>query len=197
MTQEKPQENMHGETCPFCSKAKLVLQQIEYVYEDPDSPKVSVPGVWVEHCPNCSENIFPAASSKYIEDFLVELDDQLSPRELIRIREDLGVDQGEMSEILGLGDKTYHRWEKGTQFPSRSMGYYIRILANHPETFEWLRERTWRKSNRLRKSSCHRESSPDFIAMFPDLSRTLVVGESTRKLGNPARGLMKVSFILR
>lgn len=197
MTQEKPRESMEGESCPACSKGRLELEPIEYVYEDPDSPIVSVPGVWVERCPACGENFFPSASSQYIEDFLAALDDQLTPRELENIREDLGVDQGQMGEILGLGDKTYHRWEKGTQFPSRSMSYYIRILASHPETFEWLRERNWRKSNRLAKFACHEDSIPDFIAMFPDLSRTLVAGESMRKLGNPARGLLKVSFALR
>ena len=40
-----------------------------------------------------------------------------------------------MSEILGLGTKTYHKWESGAQFPTRSMSYYIRMLAEFPEAF--------------------------------------------------------------
>lgn len=151
MSQNKPTDSLHDEECPFCGKGKLSLKQIEYTFESPDSPKVSVPGVWVDYCVACGENIYPAATSAYIEEVLAELDDQLTPRELERIRENLGVDQGEMSEILGLGDKTYHRWEKGSQFPSRSMGYYIRILANNPNVFEWLRSRGWR-NNRVNTS---------------------------------------------
>jgi putative zinc finger/helix-turn-helix YgiT family protein len=196
MTQNKPTDSLHGEVCPFCSDGKLVLQQIQYSFESPDSPKVSVPGVWVDHCDVCGENIYPAATSAYIEEFLAELDDQLTPRELERIREDLGVDQGEMSEILGLGDKTYHRWEKGSQFPSRSMGYYIRILAHHPETFEWLKDRSWRKSNRISNHTANKGSSFDFGTMFPNLSDSPSSKTTTGRRWNPALGLVGVTFKL-
>jgi putative zinc finger/helix-turn-helix YgiT family protein len=194
MTQKKPTESMHGETCPFCREGKLVLQQIQYSFESPDSPKVRVPGVWVDHCDVCGENIYPSATSAYIEEFLAELDDQLTPRELERIREDLGVDQGEMSEILGLGDKTYHRWEKGTQFPSRSMGFYIRILAHHPDTFDWLKDRAWRKSNRVANHSSKVGSSYDFKVMFPNLSRNQSTSTQAKPNWNAAEGLTSVTF---
>jgi DNA-binding XRE family transcriptional regulator len=63
------------------------------------------------------------------------------------MREQFGVDQTEMSEALGLGGKTFHRWEKGSQYPSRSMGYYLRLLRQFPEAFEWLRSRRWKRRN--------------------------------------------------
>lgn len=197
MSQNKPKESLRGETCPFCRKGKLDLQQIDYVSEDPDHPKICIPSVWIDHCPECGENIYPAETSQHIENCIAALDDQLIPRELTLIREHLGVDQSEMSEILGLGDKTYHRWENGAQFPSRSMGYYIRVLSYHPETFEWLRDRSWRKSNRLFSHFQKTENTIPVSVMFPNLTQPLDFQATNRRLCNPARGLTKVSFSVR
>ena len=90
------------------------------------------------------------------------------------------------------------------------MSYYIRVLAEFPQAFEWLRRRAWRQKNRLTQT----HEQPDFAAMFPDLRSRLVVIEcktsaqesppSRTPLGrlgqrrpNPALGLTRVAFVTR
>jgi hypothetical protein len=98
---------------------------------------------------------------------IAEQTEQLTPRELEGIWERFNLDQTETSETLGLGGKTFHRWLKGTQYPSRSMGYYLRVLAEFPEAFEWLKERGWRRRNRVAQLP-----KLQFELQFPDLART-------------------------
>ena len=83
------------------------------------------------------------------DDAIAEHTERLTTDELREIREQFELDQTEMSEALGLGNKTYHRWENGTQYPSRSMGYYLRVLREYPDAFKWLRDRQWRERDRL------------------------------------------------
>ncbi|MCX6924118.1 MAG: hypothetical protein NT154_13045, partial [Verrucomicrobia bacterium] len=95
--------------------------------------------------------------------------------------------------------KTYHKWESGAQFPTRSMSYYIRVLADVPGAFEFLRHRAWRQKNRI--ATPHAEA--DLAAMFPDLAANPPVSprianpraQSPRI--NPARGLTRVVFSLK
>jgi putative zinc finger/helix-turn-helix YgiT family protein len=154
--------------CPICGTGQLRPQQIDYTITLDDGNKVTTPNLQVEICDHCGEIAIPAKSSTLIDKTIAEQTEQLSPQELEHIRDGLNVDQTEMSEILGLGGKTYHRWEKGNQVPSRSMGYYLRILAEFPEVFEWLRARTWRKQNRI----VVRQTNSDLLEMFPDLPPT-------------------------
>ncbi len=197
MSQPKPKESLHGEMCPICAKGHLQLVCANYEFNPQDEPAVDVPDVWVERCDQCGERFFPAETSRYLEEFIAEKAEQLTPDELERIRENLGVDQTQMSEILGLGEKTYHRWEKGTQFPSRSMCYYIRVLAQFPEASEWLRERGWRRSNRVAQVV----SALTFEDQFPDLVKTRGGQRGRITTGtfvvNPARGLSRVAFALK
>ncbi len=152
MKQNKPTNTMEGEKCPFYAKGQLTLCQVDHRVILPDDPEIVVTGVWVEKCDACAETLFPSESSRYIEQVVAKETEQLTPAQLEGIRKRLGVDQTEMSEILGLGGRTYHRWEKGTQYPSRSMCCYIRILGEFPTVFDWLRGREWRHKEALNRS---------------------------------------------
>ena len=51
------------------------------------------------------------------------------------------------------------------------MGFYIRALAEFPEVFAWLKERGWRKKNRLAtivQELNLQTSFPDFAAKLDD-----------------------------
>jgi hypothetical protein len=87
------------------------------------------------------------------------------------------------------------------------MSYYIRVLADVPGAFEFLRRRAWRASNRV----ANPPAEADLVAMFPDLpSRFLVfecktttqesppspapLGRIGQRRPNPALGLTRVTF---
>ncbi len=200
MNAPKPPKSLSGQLCPACREGHFQLVQVEHVEEVAEDDPLTIPGVWVDRCDRCDEIVFPGDTVRFIESLVAEQTEQLTPRELERIREDLGVrTQDEMSEALGLGAKTYHKWESGAQFPTRSMSYYIRLLAEFPQAFEWLRGRAWRKKNRL----FQQESQTDLTAMFPDLASPSVVIECritasppppTSRRFNPAIGLSRVAF---
>lgn len=189
--QDTRNTSMNNETAHLISDSGACTcdfkeQRIDYTINVADGVKVVVPNLLVEVCEHCGEIVLSADASDAVDAAIAEQTEQLTVRELERIREDLDVDQTEMGEILGLGGKTYHRWEKSNQVPSRSMGYYLRVLAEFPEAFAWLRERGWKKRNRLAATPI----AIDFSAAFPDLTATQSV-PVTREVPryNPARAL--------
>jgi putative zinc finger/helix-turn-helix YgiT family protein len=132
-----------------------------------DDVKIFIPSVKLLRCPKCGDELLPPETQKKVDEAIAEQTDQLSPREVEAIWEQLNLDQTQTAEVFGLGSKTFHRWLNGTQYPSRSMGYYLRVLAEFPEALEWLRERGWRKKNRVTQSR-----KIDFQLQFPELART-------------------------
>jgi putative zinc finger/helix-turn-helix YgiT family protein len=214
MNAPKPKESLAGQTCPRCQQGHFALVQIDHTEPVADDNPITVPGVWVERCDHCGEIVYPGETTRFIESVVAKQTEQLIPRELERIREDLGVaTQDEMSEILGLGLKSYHKWESGKQYPTRSMSYYIRVLAEFPQAFDWLRRRAWRQKNRLSQFQSQ-PSEADFVLMFPDLPPRYVAIECKtsarqapptsarpgcleQRRPNPALGLTRVAFVTK
>lgn len=154
--------------CPCCGEGTLRSLSRDYLAKIGEGQKIKIPNVSMEVCDKCGEEILSLESARLVDAAIADHTERLTPDDLQEIREQCGVDQTEMSDVLGLGSKTYHRWEKGSQYPSRSMGYYLRILRDHPELFEWLRSRGWQGRNRLTTS----EKSPlsEMQSRFPVLA---------------------------
>lgn len=174
--------------CPACDVGQIQEQRLNYTVTAADGVKVIIPNLLVEVCDHCGEIVLSADAATAVDAAIAEQTEQLTPRELERIREDLGVDQTEMSEILGLGGKTYHRWEKGNQVPSRSMGYYLRALAEFPEAFAWLRARGWKTKNRLDRFAMATVEF-DFCEAFPHLTARRAPAMHDTLRFNPAKAL--------
>ena len=79
-----------------------------------------------------------------MEKFVAEQNDQLTPLEIEDIRDQFGMSQIEMSRAIGVGDTVYGQWERGTQIPSRAMGYHLRTLKKFPEVFDYISTRAWK-----------------------------------------------------
>ena len=138
--------------CPTCGRQEYRKVKEDYVFELQDGNDLKVPNLEFSKCAACGETGIPAGSMQKIREMVAELTEQISPEELEKIREELDVEnQDDMSEILGLGAKTYGRWERGTQQISRSMGYYLRILRHFPEVFAWLKSRGWKNKNQQKE----------------------------------------------
>ena len=135
--------------CPCCGEGSLHTLKRDYIAAIGEGQKLQVPNVEMEVCDKCGEEILSLESARLVDDAIADHTERLTTDELREIREQFELDQTEMSEALGLGNKTYHRWENGTQYPSRSMGYYLRVLREYPDAFKWLRARQWRERNRL------------------------------------------------
>lgn len=132
------------QNCFDCEKGHLFEIIQDYVDSGPDGASVVVPNVKMLRCTDCGEELIPAESSRYISSYVAEKNEQLTKAELYAMLVASGLSQKDYAEAIGLGEKTFHRWLKGTQIASRSMGYYLRAMKQFPEAFEWVKQRRWR-----------------------------------------------------
>lgn len=66
----------------------------------------------------------------------------LSPQEIKRLRNRVGLTQAQLEELLGAGLKTVVRWEKGTVIQNGATDTLLRLLRDVPEALQHLlRER--------------------------------------------------------
>jgi YgiT-type zinc finger domain-containing protein len=132
------------ETCFECNEGHYEIVVKSYESRGQDGNIVVVPDVTFYRCTACGEELIPAKSARYISSYASEVNEQLTKAELYAMLEKSGLSQKDYAEAIGLGEKTFHRWLKGTQIASRSMGYYLRAMERFPEAFVWVKERSWR-----------------------------------------------------
>ena len=162
----KPMKASDKMTCCECAQGHYEEVFDHYETLAADDVKIFLPRVKLLRCSKCGDELLPPETQKQVDAAISEQTDQLSPRELETIWERLNLDQTQTAEVFGLGSKTFHRWLNGTQYPSRSMGYYLRVLAEFPDALEWLKARGWRRKNRV---AAHQKLQ--FELQFPELAR--------------------------
>lgn len=64
----------------------------------------------------------------------------LTPDQLCNLRTEIGITQKEMAGILQLGEKTWTRWETGSERPSRSMNVLLTAIFDGKVDINYLRE---------------------------------------------------------
>lgn len=62
----------------------------------------------------------------------------LAPEEVKAIRDHLDLKQSEFEQLLGVGEKTVGRWERGTVAQSATADSLLRLLRDVPEAREYL-----------------------------------------------------------
>lgn len=105
-------------------------------------PPPNIPGgtmvipnaTWME-CENCGQQMLPAALDKKLEELSMLRQGLLLPAQIKAIREKLGLTQTTMAERLGVGEKTYTRWESGRSMQNKSSDNLIRLMDRSPEQF--------------------------------------------------------------
>lgn len=65
----------------------------------------------------------------------------LLPEEIRALRERLALTQREFEKLLGVGQKTVARWERGTVFQNPSTDALLRVLQSIPDAVEFLAQR--------------------------------------------------------
>ena len=173
--------------CIECDEGTLTSVTEDYEILTVDGNRIIVPQVDFVRCDQCGETLIPAASSRRISKFQAQASEQLSQKELHQIFERTDLTQKEFAEALGLGEKTFHRWIKGNQVVSRSMGYYLRAMDRFPEVFRWVKERKWRSPDPVKQS---KEALSEQMVVFTALARRETTRTTLTISSNPARGLV-------
>ncbi|MBN1123365.1 MAG: type II toxin-antitoxin system MqsA family antitoxin [Sedimentisphaerales bacterium] len=127
--------------CPICGAPALIEKTGDFCFEPPANipgGTIVVPNSKWEECEVCKEVILPA-------ELIENLDKQryvrlglLSPVEIKTIREKAGLTQSQISRKLGVGEKTYTRWESGKLLQNKSSDNLIRLFDLDSSSFEWL-----------------------------------------------------------
>lgn len=109
-----------------------------YRFEPPDNipgGTIAVPNAtWLE-CENCGEQLLPAELDEKLQSLSIQRQGLLLPGQIKAVREKLGLTQTAMAERLGVGEKTYTRWESGRSIQNKSSDNLIRLMDRSPEQF--------------------------------------------------------------
>lgn len=157
---------MTGENCPICGEGRLVAKTIEFTATVNDFSggvrEITVPGVLSFECDHCGEQFLDPSSEDSISAAQRRAMGLLSAEEIKALRERLRKTQVEISALLGIGQKTYTRWESGSHFQSESSDRYLRLLIMAPSNADLLSLIARRKASGEMDSS-----APDVRERFP------------------------------
>ena len=140
---------MAAKKCPFCGRNTLEASHGEYRFE----PPANIPGgtmiipdaEWFA-CTACGEEILPHPLSKAIDVQRCKRLGLLTPQEIREVRQRTGLSAVDMAHLLGVGEKTYTRWENGKSIQNRSNDTLIRLLDKNAGAFTLIEAE--RKPNR-------------------------------------------------
>jgi putative zinc finger/helix-turn-helix YgiT family protein len=132
---------MAGE-CPVCGKTALEKRHGEFHFTTPPEVpggEIVIPNATWEECSACGEQMLPPAIGEALLAERYRRLGLLSPDEIAEIRRRAGLTQVEMAEFLGVGEKTYARWESGGSIHNMSSDNLIRLVSQSPELFPRLK----------------------------------------------------------
>ncbi len=116
-----------------CVSCGSTLQERHGTYRF--EPPANIPGgtmvipdaTWLE-CENCGQQMLPAELEERLERLSIQRQGLLSAAQIKAVRQKLGLTQTEMAERLGVGEKTYARWESGRSIQNKSSDNLIRLF---------------------------------------------------------------------
>jgi len=127
--------------CPICGAATLEKRSGNFKFKPPDN----IPGgaiivteaLWME-CTTCNELIIPPALNKALDDEARARRGLLTPQEIKEVRVQTGLSQEDMAQLIGIGAKTYTRWESGRSIQNKSNDNLIRLVQRNAGLFAQL-----------------------------------------------------------
>ncbi|MFA5892214.1 MAG: type II TA system antitoxin MqsA family protein [Actinomycetota bacterium] len=123
--------------CPVCGARGLEVTNRPLDAGTGSRSTVIEPGFEYEHCTICGEDLIPAAHLDALTALAIAKeraeDGLLSGSEIRRLRLSLGLTQADLEGLLGVGETTVGRWERGLYAQSKPADRLLRLLAAHPE----------------------------------------------------------------
>jgi putative zinc finger/helix-turn-helix YgiT family protein len=99
---------------------------------------------YFRRCDQCGEELISEDLAQVTEqeaaDRYREAERRLAPEDIRALRDRFGLTQELMERTLGLGAKTWVRWETGRIIPNRSMDNLLRLIDRDPTALSFLAE---------------------------------------------------------
>lgn len=125
---------MHSRTCALCGGT--LHSSHDPVSVEVRGETVSVAGVAHLRCNQCGEEYLDPAGIRTLQREAARQvraeRGLLQPEEITAIREALGLSKASFERLLGVGEKTAIRWEKGTVFQSATADLLMRLIRDVP-----------------------------------------------------------------
>ena len=122
--------------CPLCGGGNLQEETGDFTAQFEDEKgqarEVVVHEVTRSVCESCGEYVLDEVAEDRISAAQREAMGLLGASRLESFRKSLGKTQEEMSDLLGLGKRTWCRWESNDHFQSVSFDRYLRLLMFAP-----------------------------------------------------------------
>ena len=116
------------------------VRPMELTYKG-QSVTIQMPG-W--YCADSGESIHTdedmAVSDAALKSLKIKVEKLLTPDEIKRIRQKLGLTQREAGEVIGGGLNAFQKYESGDVLLSKGMSNFLRVLEKHPEEVRELKE---------------------------------------------------------
>jgi putative zinc finger/helix-turn-helix YgiT family protein len=121
----------------MCGKGELVERNgsfdVRYVDRRGVDGVLTMPSLRRLVCNSCGEEILDDEASGQVEEARRTAMGLLTPEEIRDLRYRFGKTQVQMSALLGVGEKTYCRWESGSFIQSVAFDNYLRLIRDVPE----------------------------------------------------------------
>lgn len=121
--------------CPTCRERSIVRTVVPYTVDcahDGRTYQVHIADLTVPCCEKCGDMIFDTPATLRIDQALREQIGLLSPEQIRRNREALGLTQEQLATNLGIAAATISRWESGHQIQQRAMDRLLRLYFAYP-----------------------------------------------------------------
>lgn len=133
---------MADDACPRCgSEMKETAGRLPFLV---NGEEIAVSNASHLHCRKCGEVVLRLDETRQLRERALALYREkyelLAGDEIRRLRERLGLTQGQLAELLRLGVNTISRWESGRNVQTAAMDVLLRLVRDLPGSIEYLRK---------------------------------------------------------
>ncbi|MGL5335870.1 MAG: type II toxin-antitoxin system MqsA family antitoxin [Enterovibrio sp.] len=123
---------MEKNICPFCGEGHLLrtTKDVEYTYKGAKL-LIAQPGLY---CDECDESILEPKDMAFnradLQAFRARIDGLLEPKQIQKIRKQIGLTQKQAADIFGGGHNAFSRYEKGETPPPKPLSLLLELLQD-------------------------------------------------------------------
>lgn len=125
-------KKMEKNICPFCGEGHLIrdTRDVEYTYK---GAKLLIAQP-VLYCNECDESILEPKDMAFnradLQAFRARIDGLLEPKQIQKIRKQIGLTQKQAADIFGGGHNAFSRYEKGETPPPKPLSLLLELLQD-------------------------------------------------------------------
>jgi len=135
--------------CPECGGVMRFEKRDDLLEYRGHERTIKTLGWW---CARCGEAILTGeplvAHARAFQQLKADVDNVMGPKEVARVRTELGLSQRKAGELLGGGPRAFQKYEAGNQVVSVPMSHLLTLLANDPKRLRELARQATPKRRR-------------------------------------------------